>query len=108
MQTYTTFLRTAGLVASTALVIALAHAAESVGPAAPDKDPLPVFDNSITVSGQGSWVKGDKAAFQADTWTSKKGLGGIEDFQLTKDLKNDVTVKADGHLLAVPRIIWPT
>ena len=100
MQTFTPSLRAAGLVVSAVLALSSSHAADAVTPAAPDKDPLPVFDNSITLSGQGNWVSGDKAAFQAENWTSKKGLGGIEDFQLTKDLKNDVSVKADGHLLA--------
>jgi len=100
MQTFTTLIRTAGLVVSTAFVLGATCAAEDTKPVAADKDPLPVFDNSITLSGQGNWVSGDKAAFQAQTWTSKKGLAGIEDFQLTKDLKNDVSVKSDGHLLA--------
>ena len=100
MQTRTTSLRATGLVVSTALALVSTYAAEPAKPPLTDNDALPVFDNSITLSGQGNWASGDKAAFQAENWTAKNGLAGIEDFQFAKDLKGDFSVKADGHLLA--------
>ena len=100
MQYYTKILRTAGLVASTALAFTATHAADAAKPAAADKDALPVFENSVTIAGQGNWATGDKAAFQAENWTAKNGFGGIEDFQFSKDIAKDVSLKADGHLLA--------
>jgi len=94
-------LRTAGLFACTVLSVSTVRAADDAKPAAADKDALPAFnDNSLTLSGQANWAKGDKAAFEAQNWTSKNGFGGIEDFQFAKDLKNDVSVTADGHALA--------
>jgi|GEM_PF-363884 len=91
--------RIAGSLACATLALTTAQADDATKPAATDKDALPIFDNYITVAGQGNWVKGDKAAFQAEDWTSKQGFGGIEDFQLSKDLKNDYVLKSDGHAL---------
>ncbi len=100
MQSYTNFFRTAGLVASTAFALTVANAADAEKPAA-DKDPLSVpTENSITITGQTAKVKGDKSAYQAENWTAKNGFAGIEDFQFSDDPAKDVTVKADGHLLA--------
>jgi len=76
-------------------------AAQAVEPAKSnlDKDALPVFANSVTLAGQGTWASGDKTAFQAQNWTAKNGFGGIQDFQFAQDLKNDFSAKADGHAL---------
>lgn len=98
MQTSTIrLLRNVGLVASSALALSTLHAQQPA--ATPDKDALPIFENYLTLAAQGNWVSGDKAAFQAATGTTKKGFGGIADYQLSKDLKNDFTLKADGHAL---------
>jgi hypothetical protein len=66
---------------------------------AAEKDAFPDFENYVTLSGQGNWVKGNKAAFEADQAVTKNGFGGIESFQYSKDLKNDFSVSSDGHLL---------
>jgi len=101
MQSYSHLLRTAGLVASTALAFTAAHAADAEKPATADTDPLTVAtENYITVSGQNNQVNSNPSAFQAESWTSKKGFAGIEDFQFSKDPAKDVSVKADGHVLA--------
>jgi hypothetical protein len=92
------FSRTTGVLVCAVLALSSLHAADAAKPTS-DQDALSSFDDYVTLSGQANWVKGDKAAFQAENWTSKQGFGGIEDFQLTKDLKNDYSLKADGHLL---------
>jgi len=102
MQTKLTLcLRTSGLLGCVVLASSSVWGADTAKPALADKDALPSFnDNSVTISGQGNWAKGDKSAFQAQNWTSKDGFGGIEDFQFSKDLKNDFSMTADGHALA--------
>jgi hypothetical protein len=92
-------LRITGLAASTVLALSPLLAADAAKPVDADKDPLPVSENSLTLGGQSTWVSGDAAAFQAETWTAKKGFAGIEDFQLSQEPAKDVSVKADGHLL---------
>lgn len=99
MQTHTKFLCTAGLVASTAFAFTSAHAADSAKPTALDKDPFPALENYIIVGGQANFTKGDDSAFQAKSGSAKKGFAGIEDFQASKELKNDYSLKADGHAL---------
>ncbi|MFT3868737.1 MAG: hypothetical protein QM715_09570 [Nibricoccus sp.] len=87
-----------GLFAGAILATAVsAYAADAVKP---DTDPLPnITENYIKLSGQGSWISGDKAAYEARTWTAREGFAGIEDFQITKDLGNDFGLTVDGHAL---------
>jgi hypothetical protein len=90
--------RATGLLAGVVLVLSGVRAAET--DSATDKDAFPIFDNSITLSGQNAWVSKDKAAFQADTRNSGGLSGGIEDFRFEKDPTKDVSIQTDGHALA--------
>jgi hypothetical protein len=85
--------RTIGLLAGTLLVAGNVRAA---GAAA---DAFPVFDNYLSLSGEGVWVNGHSAAFQARNWISKGGAGGIENFRYAKDVSKDVSTVMDGHAL---------
>ncbi len=88
---------TSGFFACAILATASAYAADA---AKPDADPLPnITENYIKVAGQRNWIKGDKAAYEAQNWTARGGFAGIEDFQLTKNLKNDFALTVDGHAL---------
>lgn len=91
-------LRTTGLLVSAALSLTSLSAADT-DKTPEDKDALPTFENYLQISTQGNWSSGDKAAFQAESATTKKGFGGVEDFQFSKDLKNDFALKTDGHAL---------
>jgi len=100
MQTITpSLLRTTGLVASVVLALSTAQAAETAKPQAADKDALPTFNNYLTIGGLANWASGDKAAFEARSWTARKGFGGIQDFQYSRDVAKDVSLNADGHFL---------
>ncbi len=99
MKTHSNLGLVSSLAASTLLTFSSLQAAETDKPSAPDKDTLPIFENYLTLAGQGTWVSGDKAAFQAQNWTSKNGFGGIQDFRYAQDLGKDFSVKADGHAL---------
>ncbi|MFT3783199.1 MAG: hypothetical protein QM790_14415 [Nibricoccus sp.] len=96
MHTSNSPLIQAGLTAALVLSGSALYAAD----AAKDADPLVIpTENYVKLSTQGSWVEKDKEAYQARNWTSKNGFFGIEDLQISKDLKGDIAVKADGHAL---------
>jgi len=84
--------RAAALAAGALLPLSFIHAAE--------KDALPkADDNYVKVSGQGMSTSGSKAAAQAGTQIPKTGVGGLEEFNLTRDLTKATVLVVDARAL---------
>ena len=91
------FVRPAGLLAGTLLLLASARAADT---AKPESDAFPLFtDNYVKVSTAVPSITGDQSAFQNRTQMFRNAEGGIEDLRYSNDLSKDVNLLVDGHLL---------
>lgn len=88
----------AGAIASALLLLPAVHAAETAK-SNKETDALPVFDNSITVSGTATDLSGAKPALQARTQIAKQGSGGIEELNYNYELSKATSLQVDGKAL---------
>ena len=89
--------RTAGLLAAALMAATGAHAAAAANA---ESDALPKFEeNYIKISGVGTSLSGSKAAAQARTQIPKVGSGGIEEYNLTKELSKETTLQINGRAM---------